>query len=57
MEHRRWMHFYLMHNWRWNEKRDNIKRLHPLMLPYAELAPAEQKKDAYAWEMLGMIFE
>ena len=56
MEHRRWMHFYLMHNWRWDEKRDNIKRLHPLMLPYAELAPAEQKKDAYAWEMLGMIF-
>ena len=57
MEHRRWMHFYLMHNWCRSEKRDNEKRLHPLMQPYAELAPAEQKKDAYAWEMLGMIFE
>ena len=57
MEHRRWMRFYLMHNWCLSKKRDNEKRLHPLMLPYAELEPAEQKKDAYAWEMLGMIFE
>ena len=56
MEHRRWMHFYLMHNWCRSEKRDNEKRLHPLMQPYAELAPKEQKKDAYAWEMLGLIF-
>ena len=57
MEHRRWMHFYLMHNWCRSEKRDNEKRLHPLMRPYEELDAAEQKKDAYAWEMLGLIFE
>ena len=27
------------------------------MRPYAELDAAEQRKDAYAWEMLGLIFE
>lgn len=57
MEHRRWMHFYLMHNWCRSKTRDNEKRLHPLMRPYAELDAAEQRKDAYAWEMLGLIFE
>lgn len=57
MEHRRWMRFYQMHNWTWSEKRDNALRRHPLMVPYNELDEAEQKKDAYAWEMLGNLYE
>lgn len=56
MEHRRWMRFYLMHNWSYNEKRDKKRRHHPLLRPYDELDPAEQKKDAYAWEMLGSLY-
>ena len=56
MEHRRWMHFYLMHNWTYDPVRDNEKRHHPLMLPYKDLAPKEQKKDASAWEMLNELY-
>lgn len=55
MEHRRWMRFHQLHNWTYNAKRNNDKRQHHLLLPYAELDPAEQKKDAYAWEMLGSL--
>lgn len=56
IEHRRWMHFYLLHNWVYSEKRDNEKRRHPLLLPYEKLAPEEKRKDAYAWEMLGELY-
>ena len=55
MEHRRWMRFHLFYNWTYNAVRDNAKRQHPLLLPYSELAPEEQKKDAYAWEILGSL--
>lgn len=55
MEHRRWMRFHLFYNWTWNTVRNNAKRQHPLLLPYRELAPEEQKKDAYAWEILGSL--
>ncbi len=55
MEHRRWMRFHLFYNWTWNEVRNNERRQHPLLLPYRELAPEEQKKDAYAWEILGSL--
>ena len=30
-------------------------RRHPMMLPYDKLSPEEQKKDAYAWEMLDKV--
>jgi hypothetical protein len=32
-------------------------RRHPMIQPYEALSPAEQKKDAYAWEILGRIAE
>ena len=57
MEHRRWMRFYQMYNWRYAPERDNAKRLHPLLVPYEALSPEDQKKDAYAWEMLGRLGE
>lgn len=55
MEHRRWMRFHLMFNWKYDPVRNNSHRRHPLLLPYDELSQAEQRKDAYAWEMLGRI--
>ncbi|MER2151041.1 MAG: ion channel [Candidatus Limivicinus sp.] len=54
-EHRRWMRFYELYNWEYDPVRDNGMRRHPLMLPYDELSPEEQRKDAYAWEILGRI--
>ena len=54
-EHRRWMRFYELYNWEYDPVRDNGMRRHPLMLPYDELSPAEQRKDAYAWQILGRI--
>ena len=55
MEHRRWMRFYQMYNWRWGPERDDARRIHPLLLPYAELSDEVRRKDAYAWEMLGRL--
>ena len=57
MEHRRWMRFYQMYNWRYAPKRDNARRLHPLLVPYGALSPEDRRKDAYAWEMLGRLGE
>lgn len=56
MEHRRWMRFHQLHNWTYNPVRNNEKRQHHLLLPYKELDPSEQIKDAYAWEMLGNLY-
>lgn len=55
MEHRRWMRFYQMYNWRYAPVRDNARRRHPQMKPYEELDAENQKKDLYAWEMLGRL--
>ena len=57
MEHRRWMRFHQMYNWRYAPVRDNARRFHPLLLPYEQLSASEQRKDAYAWEMLGRLGE
>lgn len=52
LEHRRWMRFYALHNWRYGERNDTLRR-HPAMLPFQELPLKEQAKDDYAWELLG----
>ena len=57
MEHRRWLRFYQMYNWRLADKRNDALRLHVSMVPYDRLSEAEQKKDDYAWELLGSIAE
>ncbi len=54
-EHRRWMRFHQMYNWRYAPERDNARRLHPLLLPYGELSEEVRRRDAYAWEMLGRL--
>ncbi|MCR5577555.1 MAG: ion transporter [Oscillospiraceae bacterium] len=56
-EHRRWMRFYQMYNWQYDPVRDNTRRRHPLLLPYEQLSGEQQRKDAYAWEMLGRLGE
>ncbi len=55
MEHRRWMRFSQMCNWRYAPERDNALRLHPLLIPFDELPTEEKKKDDYAWKMLGEL--
>ena len=57
MEHRRWMRFYQLYNWQYAPTRDNALRRHPMLVPYEDLSPEDQRKDAYAWEMLGRIGE
>ena len=57
LEHRRWMRFHWMYNWRQAPARDNEKRRHPLLIPYRQLAQEEKDKDGYAWEMLGKLAE
>ena len=53
MEHRRWLRFYQMYNWKYSPVRDNRLRQHPQMLPYEQLDEANKSKDLFAWEMLG----
>ena len=57
MEHRRWIRFYQMYNWRYAPERNNDLRFHPLLLPFAQLSKTDQLKDAYAWEMFGRLAE
>lgn len=55
IEHQRWMRFHSMYNWCYSPVRNNAAREHPLMLPYENLAPDQQVKDDYAWELLNQL--
>ena len=55
IEHLRWMRFHSLYNWHGGHRRDNENRIHPMMVPYGELSPADQQKDDYAWELLGVL--
>ena len=56
IEHRRWVRFHQMYNWQYAPERDNAMRRHPMLLNYRELSEEEQRKDAYAWELLGQLY-
>lgn len=50
LEHIRWCRYHYLNNWRYghpeNEKaKDPARRLHTLLIPYAELSEAEKEKD------------
>ncbi|MBP5282590.1 MAG: ion transporter [Lachnospiraceae bacterium] len=53
IEHKRWVRFHVVNNWGYAEKRDNLLRRHPLLIPYEELSHEEQILDDSAWEILG----
>ncbi len=57
IEHERWCRFHYLHNWKFNEKRDNKLRRHPLLKPYEELTDAEKKLDDSSWEVIGDLAE
>lgn len=57
IEHERWLRFHYLHNWQYAPARDNQKRRHPLIIPFEALSPEEQRKDDYAWELIGVLAE
>lgn len=48
LEHIRWCRYYYLNNWKYGEKRDNVKRLHPDLIPFSELSEDEILKDVEA---------
>ena len=52
IEHLRWCRFHYLNNWQYAPIRDNLKRQHPLLVPFDNLSEADQAKDDYAWELL-----
>jgi hypothetical protein len=44
-EHERWMRDRRAHGWRYAPVRDNRKKLHPSMRPWAKLSDPDQDKD------------
>ncbi|MDH6213214.1 RyR domain-containing protein [Streptomyces pseudovenezuelae] len=43
--HARWGLRRLAEHWRYGRKRDDVKRTHPLLIPYAELPESEKEYD------------
>jgi RyR domain len=44
-EHNHWMVERLLSGWRYAPKRDDARKLHPLLVPYAQLPDSEKEKD------------
>ncbi len=44
-EHDGWMAHRVRNGWRYHETRDDERKLHPSLVPYATLTDAEKKKD------------
>ena len=55
IEHARWMRFLLLNGWQYAPVRDNVRRHHPLLLPYEQLSAEDQAKDDAAWELFGTL--
>jgi len=47
-EHIRWMQEKYANDWTYAPVRDDVKKHHPLLVPYEELPPEEQRKDINA---------
>lgn len=50
IEHIRWCRYHYLHNWQYGEKRNNEKKIHPLLIDYQELKDFDKRKDRHAWE-------
>lgn len=55
IEHARWCRFHRLNGWQYGDVRDDQKRLHPLLVPFDRLSPAEQEKDDNSWELLVIV--
>lgn len=55
IEHERWMRFLYLNNWRRADERNNRLRLHPMLVPYEQLSPADQAKDDGPWLLLEAV--
>lgn len=45
LEHERWMAWRVLNGWQWGATRDNVRRLHPDIVDYDELAETTKDKD------------
>lgn len=48
LEHIRWCRYHYIHNWRYGEKRDDSRRIHPSLIPFDALSDEEKQKDVEA---------
>lgn len=53
LDHLRWLRFYTFYNWSYGQERNDDKRVHPMLCPYAELTAEQRKERDAAWELLG----
>lgn len=54
-ENERWRRFSLLYNWKWGPEKSEIRRTHPLLVPFDELSEADREKDDAAWLQLGDV--
>lgn len=48
LEHIRWCRYHYIHNWKYAAKRNDKKRLHNCLIPFADLSEEEKLKDVEA---------
>lgn len=48
LEHIRWCRYYYLHNWKYGQQTDNIRRIHNCLIPFSQLSEAEKAKDLEA---------
>jgi hypothetical protein len=55
IEHLRWLRFYIYYNWSYGSTRNDAKKQHPMLRPYAELSLPQRKERDAAWELMNNI--
>ena len=48
LEHIRWCRYHYLNNWKYGKERDDVKRLHPDLIPFSELSEDAVRKDIEA---------
>lgn len=56
-EHSRWMSERLQNGWTFGEKRDDARKLHPMLIPWEQLSELEREKDRDAIRNLPKLVE